>query len=299
MAGTESSYGTPVTLTGGDALKISELEVEPIQIDLIDRELITPYFGNTQKVVGSEMVSVTFTCELAGSGAVGVAPRWGRVLRACGFAEAIDPGVSVTYTPVSDGFESITMDFFADQVRHVIAGARGTVSLALETGSIPRLEFEFMGLYAEPTDLELPAVTFGEQADPLVVNSQHTSNVDVFGYAACLQSFSLGASNEVVYRQLAGCARQVRLTDRKPEGEISIEAPTLAQKNYFAQVSSQQLGNVGWTHGTNAGNIVSFSAPTCNLGGAGYGDSDGVMLLDMPFMPNPANGNDEFSLILT
>ena len=299
LAGTEATYGTPVALAGTDALKISELDVEPIQIDLIDRELITPYFGNTQKVVGSEMVGITFSCELAGSGTVGVAPRWGKVLRACGFAETIDPGVSVTYTPISTGFESCTMDFYADEVRHVVAGVRGTVSLTFETGSLPRLEFEMMGLYAEPTDMALPAVTFGDQADPLVVNSLNTSSVDVFGYAACLQNLSLNNAGEVVYRQLAGCDRQVRLVDRKPEGEISIEAPTLAQKNYFSTVSSQTLGSVSVTHGSTAGNIVTMTAPSCNLGGANYGDSDGVMLLEMPFMPNPVAGNDEYTIVLT
>lgn len=299
LAGTETTYGTPVALAGTDALKISELDVEPIQIDLIDRELITPYFGNTQKVVGSEMVGITFSCEIAGSGAAGTPPRWGKVLRACGFTEAIDPGVSVTYTPTSSSFESCTMDFYADAVRHVVAGVRGTVTLTFETGSLPRLEFEMMGLYTEPTDTPLPAVTFGDQADPQVVNSIHTSAVDIFGYAACLQNLSVSNGGEVVYRQLAGCSRQVRLTDRKPEGEISIEAPTLAQKNYFSTVSSQTLGNVSLTHGTNAGNIVAFAAPSSNLGGVNYGDSDGVMLLEMPFMPNPVTGNDEYQIVLT
>lgn len=299
LAGTETTYGTAVTLSGTDALKITELEVEPLQIDLIDRELITPYFGNTQKVVGSQMVGINFTCELAGSGTAGTAPRWGKVLRACGFSETIDPGVSVTYTPVSSGFESCTMDFYADAVRHVVAGVRGTVNFSFETGSIPKLEFELMGLYAEPTDLALPAVTFGDQADPVVVNSTNTSTVSVFGYSACLNSMSLSNGGEVVYRQLAGCDRQVRLVDRKPEGELSIEAPTLAQKNYFSTLSDQTLGQVSLTHGSTAGNIAQFTATSCNLGGISYGDSDGIYMLDMPFMPNPVSGNDEYTLVLT
>lgn len=299
LAKTETTYGTSAAPTGADALRISELEVAPLEVELVDRELIQPYFGNSQKVVSQRMATVNFTCELAGSGAVGVAPRWGRLMRSCGFAEAIDTGVSVTYTPVSSGFDSVTMDFRADGVRHIITGARGTVSVNLETGGIPKLEFEMMGLYNEPTDAALPSVTFGGQADPVIVNSENTTDVDIFGFAACLQSLSLDVSMEVVYRQLAGCNRQVLLTDRKPEGELAIEAPLLAQKDFFDLISAQTLGPISLTHGTQAGNIVSILAPNCNLGSPAYGDSDGVMLLEMPFMPNPNTGNDEFAIILT
>lgn len=299
LAKIEGTYGTSSSPAGTDALKISELEVSPLEVELIDRELITPYFGNTQKVVSQRMVSLTFSCELAGSGTVGTAPKWGPVLRACGFAETIVASTSVTYRPVSSGFESCTMDFRADGVRHLITGVRGTASLTFETGAIPKLQFEMMGLFNDPTDTALPSVTFSNQADPLVVNSENTSDVSVHGYAACLQSLELDLANEVIYRQLAGCERQVRLTDRKPEGTISVEAPSLASKNYFSAISSQTLGAVSFTHGSTAGNIVEFNAPSCNLGSPTYGDSDGVMLLELPFMPNPVTGNDEIELVLT
>lgn len=300
LAKSETTYGVSAAPTGTDALKVTELEVSPLEIELVDRELIQPYFGNSQKVVSRRMASVSFKVELAGSGTAGTAPRWGRVLRACGFSEAITPTTNVIYTPISSGFESITMDFRADGTRHIITGSRGTVSIEGETGGIPYLSFEMMGIYNDPTDAALPAVTFGGQADPLVVNSQNTTPVLVHGYAACLESISVEMSNEVVYRELAGCERQVRLTDRKPEGEVAIEAVSLADKDYFAAVSSQALGAVSFTHGTVAGNIVEFNAPNCNLGAPSYDDSDGVMMLSLPFMPNPSSaGNDELTITLT
>jgi len=133
----------------------------------------------------------------------------------------------------------------------------------------------------------------------VVVNSDNTTPVSLHGYGACLETLSLSLNNEVVYRQLAGCDKQVLLTDRKPEGELAVEAPTLANKDYFAAVSSQAVGVVSFQHGQTAGNIVTFNAPSCNLGAPGYGDSDGVMLLEMPWFPNPVAGNDELSIVLT
>lgn len=299
LAKTETTYGVNASAGAGDALKCSAIDVSPLEVELIDRELITPYFGNTQKVVSQRMVSASFSVELAGSGVAGTPPAFGKILRACGFNQTIVAGTSVTYRPVSSGFDSVTMDFRADGTRHILTGARGTVSISAETGAIPKLDFEMMGLYNDPSTQALPTPSFANQADPLVINAENTEEVLVHGFAACLQSLSLDVAVNVVYRQLAGCSRQVLLTDRKPEGSVSVEAPSLASKNYFEAVSSQALGEVSFVHGSTAGNIVSFTAPSCNLGSPAYGDGDGVILLELPFMPNPVNGNDEFTLVFT
>ena len=47
------------------------------------------------------------------------------------------------------------------------------------------------------------------------------------------------------------------LTDRAANGSVTIEAPTFAQKDYFAAaLTDTTLGNLTVTHGTTAGNIV-------------------------------------------
>ena len=304
LAKTEGTYGTSAAPDGSDALLVSNLEVSPLELGLQDRELITPYLGNTEKVVGQRMVQVNFDVELAGSGTAGTAPRWGRLLMACGFAQAVvgaSPGpASVTYTPVSATFSSVTLDFNADGTKHLVTGARGTATINLNTGEIPKISFEMMGIYNAASGASAVTPTFGDQADPVVVNSTNTTPVSIFSYAACLENFSLSLNNENPFRQLAGCAQQVLITDRKPSGEISIEAPAIGTKDYFAIASAQTLGAISWTHGQTAGNIVAFNAANCNLDSPSYGDSDGVMMLNLPFMPNPTSaGNDEFTLVLT
>ena len=304
LAATESPYGTSAAPAGTDALLVSNLEVTPLELELQDRELIRPYFGNTPKVVGQRMASVTFEVELAGSGTAGTAPRWGRLLMACGFAEALvgaSPGpASVTYTPVSSTFSSVTLDFNADGTKHLVTGARGTASFNLTAGEIPKINFQMMGIYNAATGATAATPTFGNQADPVIVNSANTTPVSVFGYAACLEAFTLDLNNENPFRQLAGCTQQVLITDRKPAGEVTIEAPAIGTKDYFAIASGQTLDVISWKHGQTAGNIVTFNAPKCNLDSPGYADSDGVMMLSLPFMPNPGtSGNDEFTLALT
>lgn len=299
----ETTYGTAPTLAGTDAILIKEIDVVPIEIELKDRELIRGSFGNSEKVISGRMSKASFTVEFAGSGTVAIAPKWGPCLRACGFSETIvsatpGPG-SVTYAPVSTSQESAAFAFYADGVLHVIRGARGTVSFSLSAGEIPDMKFEFTGLYTAATTTANPAATFTRQAKPLAVNSANTATVSVHGYAACLQSLELNLANNVVFRQLAGCTESVEITDRVPAGSASVECPALASKDYFAALSSQALGELSFTHGATAGNILALTMPQVNIGGVSYTDNDGVMMLDLTYMPNPTSGNDEIELVLT
>ena len=300
LAEIESTYGTDPVPLGTDAVLVSNLEIQPLQLELKDRELILGYLGNTEMVVGQRLVGVSFDVEIAGSGVAGTAPKWSALIQACGFSETIVSVTSVTYAPISSAFKGVTLYYFADGVRHKVTGCRGTWSMNLEVGEIPKISFEFTGIFNAPTDETQPALTFSNQADPVVVNSANTATLQVHGYAACLSAFSLSLANETPFRQLAGCTQQVMITDRKPEGEVSIEAPTIAAKNYFSAASTQTAGQFSWVHGTTAGNIVTFTAPTATLGSPEYEDSDGIIMLKLPFMPQPTTaGNDEFTLACT
>ena len=53
-------------------------------------------------------------------------------------------------------------------------------------------------------------------------------------YAGALMNFSMDVGNSIVYRELVGGTKEVLLTDRAANGSVTIEAPTLAQKDYFS-----------------------------------------------------------------
>lgn len=299
LAKAETTYGTSSSPAGADALLVSNLEVSPLELSRIDRELVRSKLGQSGMIVGQRMVQVSFDVELAGSGTAGTAPAWGPIIKACGFAETIVATTSVAYSPVSSSFSSVTMDFNHDGTKHLITGARGSFSVGLKANEIPKLSFKMMGIYNAPTASAQLNPTWSNQADPVVVNSANTTPVSVHSFAACLESFSLDLANETPFRQLAGCTQQVRITDRKPAGEISIEAPALGTKDFFAIASAQTTGAISWTHGQTAGNIVAFAAPTCSFDSPKYGDSDGVTMLSLPFIAIASSGNDDFTLTLT
>jgi hypothetical protein len=80
-----------------------------------------------------------------------------------------------------------------------------------------------------------------------------------------------------------------------------VEAPTIAQKDYFAAaLTDGTLGNLTFQHGITAGNIVDFSSTRVDIGDVSYSDQDGIAMLNMPYTAIPSTaGNDEFSLIYT
>lgn len=297
---TETTYGTTSSPAATDALLFTELDVEPLSLELIERETIQSYMGNRASVVGQRSVPIKSTVELAGSGTAGTAPRWGPLLMACGLSQTISASTSVTYAPVSSSHSSYTMDFYADNgSRQAITGIRGTAELSMATGEIPTIAFDQMGIYAAPGALSRPTETYSNQAAPVAVNSDNTTTVSVHGFSACMTSFTLSLGIEMLFEQKAGCTKQVRLTDRKPTGSITIELPAFATKDFIAIASAQTTGSISLVHGGTAGNIITLTMGQCAFDSPTLEDGDSVTHITLPFRLLPNTGNDELSLVLT
>jgi len=299
---TESSYGTDPTPTGADAVLVSDLSITPQSSDVVSRDLIRPYLGASAQLLANTRVECTFSVELAGSGTAGTAPQYGKALKACGLAETIAAGTSVTYDPVSSGFESVTIHYNIDGVRHKMTGCRGTVAITASVGEIPTLDFSFTGIYNAPDDSALPTPTYSNQADPLLFKNGNTTSFQLLSFAGSLQDFSFELGNEIVYRELIGATKEVLITNREATGSVSIEAVLMASKDYFASAvnDAAALGNLQFTHGSTAGNIVQFTSSKVDIGDVSYGDSDGIAMLEIPYTCVPTSATaSEFDLIYT
>lgn len=297
----ESSYGTDPTPAATDAVLVRDLTITPQSSDVVSRELIRPYLGASEQLLANTRVECTFAVELTGSGSAGTAPRYGSALKACGLSEVVVSSTRVTYAPVSTSFSSVTIHYNIDGVRHIVTGARGSVELSAEVGQIPVLNFSMQGIYNAPTDTALPSVTYGAQEEPLIFKNGNTTSFQLLSYSGALSSVSFDLGNELVYQELVGGTKQVLLVDRQASGSVTIEQPTIAQKDFFAaSLLDTTLGNLQFTHGTTAGNIIQFTSSKVDIGDVNYGDIDGISSLEIPYTLVPStSGNDEFALIYT
>jgi hypothetical protein len=297
LAKKETQYGQSANPAGTDAVLVRNLEITPLDSDVVSRDLIRPYMGNSDQLLSQTRVRVTCEVELAGSGTAGTAPKFDPLLQACGMALTTVASTSNTYAPVSSAFSSCTIVYNIDGVQHLLTGCRGTWSMNCQLGQIPTLSFEMTGIYNSPTDTAQSAVTY-VAATPLIFKEGNTSSFSLFSYSGCLSNVSFQMANQVIYRELIGCTKEVLITDRRPAGEVQIEAPTIATKDYFTLALGTTTGNLGFTHGTVAGNRAVFSSPQTDITNVTYADMDGVHMLNIPYVATPTTaGNNEFSLL--
>jgi hypothetical protein len=205
----------------------------------------------------------------------------------------------VVYTPVSSTFGSVTLHYNIDGVLHKLTGCRGTFSINTAVGEIPTIDFTMTGVYNAPTDTAAPSVTYADQATPRIFKAGNSGAFTLLAYSGCLQSVSMDVGNSTVYRELVGCTKEVLITDRATTGNVVIEAPTIAQKDYFtAALTDGTLGELSFIHGTTGGNIVALQSTRVDIGDPSYQDQDGIHMLSLPYTAIPSTaGNDEFRLV--
>lgn len=296
----EATEGTNVgpSLTT-DAALVLDLEIG-VDSDEVEREISYPWLGNREVVYTKKQATFNFSVELAGSGTAGTAPAWGRYIQACGFSETV-VGSTVVYSPISSGFPSLTMIGNHDGNQYIGLGCRGSFDLECTVGEIPKINFEFMGAYLPPTDVVLPTPTYTLQAKPIHFASGNTVSATLDSYAFCIEEFTLDISNEMTYRELVGCAKSNKITDRAVEGEILVERPDLlATKNLYTAIDAHTLVPLSFQHGTVAGNRVTIACPTLQLTHPEADDSDGILMHKYSFRAVPVSpGNNEMTITVS
>jgi hypothetical protein len=212
-------------------------------------------------------------------------------------------GANVMYTPNSNfgtatANTSATIYFILDGVRHILLGARGSCAFEVSAKQLPVIKWTFTGLLGTIADAALPTADFTGWQTPVTVSTANTTDLNLLGYnGAVLQTLNFDIANQVVYRQLVG-AESVLITDRKPTGNVSIEAVSVTAKDWWTMAKNAATGVFAVKHGQTAGNIISVTAPKVQLMQPKYSDSDGVAMFDaqLAFIPSGASGNDEIRI---
>jgi hypothetical protein len=305
LAKLETTYGVDSTPDGSNAIITKNLSINPYEGNRVGREIDRPTLGNDLEFNVGAYVTLSFDAELTGSGTAGTAPAYGLLLRACGFSETLIPGPDpeprVEYQPISENFESATFYFIQGSQEHKVTGCRGTVKFNGAKGAMPSMSFTMTGIWNAPTDIgSAPTPNYTEWQTPVPVTAANTPVYQIGSYDCIAESFDLDMSTNVVYRNVIG-SESVQITDRTPSGQLTIEAPDLATKDFFSAVASHDgvtTETLKVQHGTTDGAIIEFDAPVVQLSGISFSDSDGILHYQMDARLIPSDsGNDE--LIVT
>lgn len=223
-------------------------------------------------------VKLTFGCDFVTPNLGGTAGPLGPLLRACGMNEG--SGVSTVYRGVNTAFESISAFYHADGMRQAIAGLRGTWSLAIQRGQIPRINFELWGIRLSPGDIAMPTVSFSAWPNPTVVNKAN-STFSLGGVALALERLNINYGNKLFYHDKPGY-RGSDIIERETTGDITFEAEPLATHDPFTLASAATLGVLSFAQaGVPAGSAL-VTLNKCQLERPDYADIDGIRHITSP-----------------
>jgi hypothetical protein len=306
LAKIEVTYKTdPIPTGAANAILVSNVSINPLNAQNVDRDLIRPWLGGSEQLVGPAFKEVSYDVELAGSGAAGTAPAFGVLLRACALAEAITAANRVDYTPISSAFESVTQYVYDDGVLHKFLGCRGNVSFAIGLAERPVLRFRFLAIDGGESAASASGVTYASFQKPVVVTDTNSGDITIGctysagslagGTTYPSRGLELDLGNSVVHTHLLG-AEEIDITQRQVTGSMRLDLTAAQEVSQMTSIRANTTTGLGLVHGTTAGNICGVFMPNTQLINPNRDDFNGRRLsaFDLRAVPGAATGNDEF-----
>lgn len=301
LAKIESTYDTDPTPGGTtDSLLVMDADIKEIR-EPYERDVQWKFLDRLPAIEKESYVEVTFKMDVIASGSLALAPRTGALLKACGLAETIQSGVSVTYTVSSSSHGSVTLYLYKDGRLHTITGARGTFKLNFTAGQPLIAEFTFRGRYAAPTVASLPATVTYETTStlPPVCKSSNfaynskttliTNTVDFDSGIELVKRPSLNDANAVKGFEIVGF---------KPTCTIDPEAQVETSYAFRTDMMSTQRA-LAVSAIRAAGNNVTLNIPKFNITKVEYDNREGILVEKIEGEASAASGNDAFNIVFS
>lgn len=302
LAKLETPYGVDAAPTSAlNGILAIDVKLSPMEGQDLSRDLERATYGASDKLPVDLHSKLSFKVELAGSGTAGQAPAWAVLVRACAMAMTTVAATSVTFNPITNNPESVTITLNIDGQLYKLLGARGTAKLMIGASAIPYITFELTGLFVQPVDAVMPAAPdLTGFKSPLPGSRVNTPVFTVGGAALTLRELTFDFGNVVEGRFLIG-AEEILITDKEESVEFTIEQPALSVLNPFALAQSRAPVALALTHGTVAGNRITLNVPTLQMMRPGAPENrQGVVEQTLRGTPMPGTaGNDQFTLVLT
>lgn len=254
IAKLQAQAGVAATYAGTALIPALELTHRALEADRQSRDLIDGAPGATgPDFLAKPRVRVTAAVEAAAAAALGSAPFWGELARACGLAETLTVATSAAYTPRQDGsleWATLVGGFGGTQAAPGAAGdfiqeaidALGSIGFEAREGQLPRLTFEMTGVYGAPVARSAVAAlspldvgALGQaayvEADPV---SHANSTFSFAGENLILRELTMRDETPVIHSDRPN-ELGTRRGRRRYTGRMVVTAPALGDLDYFAR----------------------------------------------------------------
>lgn len=196
--------------------------------------------------------------------------------------------------PISDNFESITLELHKDGVMHVMPGSFGTFEITAAAGNYAHIKWTFTGTYHAPTDDPNPAPNF----ETTLPHQVELARLHMKTFQPVVEKFTFNQRNDIQIRPDVSSSDGyigTRIVSRKPEGGIDPEADLVANNDFWGDLASANRMQFQMRVGVDPGNTVWVMAPCVQYTGMTYTDRNGILAYDAGLRFARVNGNDEIS----
>jgi hypothetical protein len=208
----------------------------------------------------------------------------------------IYPG-GLIYKPISTGFESVGLKFYADGSVHAISGAFGSFTLKAQAANIVMADFEFTGRWHSYADEAFPAVAYPDGVVPVM----EAASLALGTFQPIVETMTVDINNTISNRMSVNASDGLFgliITARDAKGGVDPESTAQATHDFWAQMenatSTPLVANIGKTIGSR----MFVAAPTAQYTGLAYKDRVGIRTNDAALSFSQVNGDDEFSFFL-
>lgn len=308
LAKVQATRGVAETVfTAKHALLLVEparVVAEPIQID---RNLVRPYWGASEKIPATVLMKLTFKVELTMAKTAGAKPAIGALLRGCGFAETVFAGSRVEYDPISQETECLTFQFFQDGVQYTTRDARGRCKLMLNAYQVPVAEFEFWGCGRVPAEAALPSSDFTDYVEPLAITAANTSDVRLGvtlaagggltgGTSFDSKGLEIDVANDLQH-YLDTTREEVGIARRRITGKTSVLLTPADEIAWYSAIAAVDKSTFGFVHGAGNSQRIVVYGRRVQRADMDRGDDRGRVNFDTNLVFLPENGNDDIKLV--
>jgi len=312
VATANGSYGVYTAPATTDAVLVgTDFKIDP-EVITVDRDVYTGSMGGKQSIPGEAYVQISFTIELAGSGAAITEAAWNSILKAAGAVGVLTPGVKWDYTPITDQFPSLSMRIFRSGYVHVVRGCRvAKIDFDFSVSTLPTAVLTLIGIdNGRQVAVNQPTPNLTAWKTPVVITDANTGDLRFGGtYSNATGAFTGGTNygskglkltwdNSAKFRPFLG-GSGVPITNREVTGSFVLDLPPADNVAFYNAFKANSTISLAFVIGSVSGSILKLWMPAIERNNPGDEDDDGLALASYSLRARPsAMGlNDEIRII--
>jgi|GEM_PF-2477251 len=294
----ESVVGQDAVPLAADGVIAYNVQITPLQGDVQEDDLLpNGMLGGVPKYMINKTVGLEFEIDWVGNSTPGDAPGASAIYRACGFAEVISAGVDVAYSLVSESEESASIYWYLDGHLHRVTGFKGSAGYAVSPEGKLRLKVSGVGDYNAPQVAVFPTVTFTGYQKALKTNLNTIQNFSLHSWTTGhIRSIEVNSGSDI-QQDILLTKRESVLASRAASGSIVLENPDFGDKDWFAAIAADDIGEMNFDVNEGAGRIVEVRHPQVQLLEPSYDQEKNraTLTANLNVIPDRTNQVSEFN----